>query len=51
MKTTRHFMFCRPLVYVVCSNIEKKFATQLIDTFLTIAAIFHTFFKNPLDNK
>lgn len=45
MKLNKNFMFCRPLVDIICSNIEKRFATQLTDTFLTVAAISHPFFK------
>lgn len=45
MKINTNFKFCRSLVDIICSNIEKKFETQLTDSFLITATISHPVFK------
>jgi hypothetical protein len=45
MKINKNFKFCRPLVDIICFNVEKRLKTQLPDSFLIIAAISHPFFK------
>jgi len=45
MKINKNFKFCRSLVDIICFNVEKRFETQLTDSFLITAAISHPFFK------
>ncbi|KAE9522193.1 hypothetical protein AGLY_017453 [Aphis glycines] len=45
MKINKNFKCCRSLVDKTCFNVEKRFETQLTDSFLIIAAISHPFFK------
>jgi len=45
MKINKNFKFCRSLVDIICFNVEKRFETQLTDSFLIIAALFHLFLK------